>query len=291
LLLVCGTGWAQTSGNIGYEGRGGKANAEQHERTQRVLSKEDLPPTANSMFVDADVLMNVKADEYVAVFGLSQEGKTVQEASGKMDAAVREFTASLAALHVRAGDVSVDLVTEPKLYGYEVKGDVARERLEGFELKKNVSVHYTDPALLDQLMEAAAKSQIYDLIKVDYVVKDIAAVEAKLRREDAAVIKEKLAAYAHLLGTRVKPLPEVIADRSAIYYPSQLYDSYTAAESESVSRPANLSRLTVQQARKGRTFFFNGLDGNGFDRVVNPVVTEPVVQFTLYLKVKYEVVR
>ena len=34
---------------------------------------------------------------------------------------------------------------------------------------------------------------------------------------------------------------------------------------------------------------FNGLDGDGFDQVINPVVIEPVVQFTLYLKVKYEV--
>jgi hypothetical protein len=70
-----------------------------------------------------------------------------------------------------------------------------------------------------------------------------------------------------------------------------MYDSYTAAETESLTRPPNLSRLTVQQARKERTFFFNGLDGNGFDRVVHPVLLEPVVQFTLYLKVKYDVVR
>jgi len=31
------------------------------------------------------------------------------------------------------------------------------------------------------------------------------------------------------------------------------------------------------------------LDGDGFDLVLNPVITEPVVQCTLYLKIKYEV--
>ena len=46
----------------------------------------------------------------------------------------------------------------------------------------------------------------------------------------------------------------------------------------------------MEQERKARTFYFNALDGNGFDKVINPVVLEPVVQFTLYLKVKYEVV-
>ena len=48
-------------------------------------------------------------------------------------------------------------------------------------------------------------------------------------------------------------------------------------------------KYTVKNARKSRTFFFNALDADGFDTVINPVVIEPVVQFTLYLKVKYEI--
>jgi hypothetical protein len=44
----------------------------------------------------------------------------------------------------------------------------------------------------------------------------------------------------------------------------------------------------VQNARKSRTFFFNPLDADGFDMVINPVVIEPLVQFTLYLKVRFE---
>jgi len=43
----------------------------------------------------------------------------------------------------------------------------------------------------------------------------------------------------------------------------------------------------VQSARKNKTFYFNALSSQGFDHVVNPVIIEPVVQFTLYLKVKY----
>lgn len=41
--------------------------------------------------------------------------------------------------------------------------------------------------------------------------------------------------------------------------------------------------------RLSRTFYYNGLVGDGFDTVVNPVITQPVIQYTLYLKVKYEV--
>lgn len=292
LLLAClsfsALSLAQTSGNIGYEGGGGKARAEANERAQRVLSKEDLPPD-NSMFVDANVLMNVKADEYVAVFGVAREGTSVQNADDKMNATLQRFLGALKTLNIRTSDIYVDYITEPKIYEYELGGDVARERLSGFELKKNVSIHYADPAMLDKLLAAAGGAEIYDLIKVDYVVKDIKAVQAKLMTEAAAVIAEKLARDEKLLGVKVKSSPAVYAERPAIYYPSKMYDSYTAAEAESV-RPPSMQRYTVQQVRKGRTFFFNGLDGNGFDKVIDPVMLEPVVQFTLYLKLKYDVV-
>jgi hypothetical protein len=70
-----------------------------------------------------------------------------------------------------------------------------------------------------------------------------------------------------------------------------MYDSYAAYESEDIEQDEDQlkQRYTIKKARKSRTFFFNPLDADGFDAVVNPVVIEPVVQFTLYLKVKYEV--
>jgi uncharacterized protein YggE len=235
--------------------------------------------------------MNVKADEHVAVFGIAEDGTTVEEVNQKMDATVKEFAEALKALNIHDSDIYVDFITQPKIYAYDVANNIAREKLAGFELKKNVSVHYTDRDLLEKMVLAAAKSKIYDLIKVDYVVKDINAVQDKMMDEASAVIKQKLARDKKLLGIKVEARAEVYAERSAIHYPTEMYDSYTAAESESVSRPANMERLTVQQMRKGRTFYFDGLDGNGFDKVINPVIIEPVVQFTLYLKLKYEVVQ
>ena len=291
IVLSCAAGLAQTSGNIGYQQNGGKAKAEQSERSERIIAKEDLPPTNTSMFVDADVLMNVKADDFVAVFGLTQEGSSVEEADEKMASVIKQFTDSLHVLHVRDADIYVDFITQPKIYGYEITDTTAREKLTGFELKKNVSIHYSDRDLLDKLVAAAARAQIFDLIKVDYIVKDINAVQDKLMAEASGVIKQKIARYEKQFGIKVEPPAEVYAERPAIHYPTEMYDSYTAAESESLSRPPNLAKYTVVQARKGRTFFFNALDGNGFDKVINPIVVEPVAQFTLYLKLKYEVAR
>jgi uncharacterized protein YggE len=241
------------------------------------------------MFVEANVLMNVKADEYLAVFGVMQEGETVAECIEKMDALIQEFSEALAQLGVAEDDLFVDFVAQNKIYGFEVMNDIAREKLVGFELKKNVLIRYEDKSLLDQFVVAAARSQIFDLVKVDYVVRDPARIRDRLLEEAARIIKQKSARYEQLLGIKLLPPAQVYAERPAIYYPGELYDSYTAFESEAIGASYARQKYTTQTARKSRTFFYNGLDADGFDEVLNPVVTEPVVQCTLYLKVKYEV--
>jgi uncharacterized protein YggE len=254
------------------------------------VAKDDQPPTNTSFFVDASVLMNVKADEFVAVFGLLQECATVIECNQKMDATVASFKAGLKGLGITDADTYVDFASQNKIYGYKLTGAVAREELVGFELKKNIAVHYRDRDMLDRLTVLASQNKIYDLIKVDYVVKDTAAVQARLMDEAGKIVEQKLQRYVRLLGVKVRPPGLVYAERPSIYYPTEMYDSYAAYESEDIDQnDDNLKqKYTVKNARKSRTFFFNPLDADGFDNVINPVVIEPVVQFTLYLKVKFE---
>lgn len=282
---------AQASGNVAYSQTGGKRQAEQNERNKRALSPLEAPPTANTMFVEAGVLMNVKADEYVAIFAVNQECATVPECSQQMDATVAAFTAELQRLGIGKDDLFVDFAAQNKIYSYQVAGSVAKEKLVGFELKKNVAIHYKDKLLLDKLVIAASRSNIFDLIKVDYIVRDTGSVQNRLMEEAAKVIKQKTARYEKLLSIQLQPPAQVYAERHSIYFPTELYDSYTAFEAEDISPDyyRDRERYIVQKARKSRTFFFNPLGADGFDVVVNPVVIEPVVQFTLYLKVKYEI--
>jgi uncharacterized protein YggE len=279
----------QVGGNLGYAQSGAKARAEQREQAKRMIVDKAQPPTATTTFVEADVLINVKADEFVAVFGISQEGTTVEECSQKMQRVVKEFTDSLKAMAIADNDLFLDFVTQTKIYGFEVAGDIAQEKLVGFELKKNLSVHYKDRLLLDNIVVSAARSKIYDLIKVDYIVRDLKSIQNRLMDEAAAIVQQKSARYEKLLGIKLQPPAQIFAEKYATHYPSGMYDSYTAAESEEIAIQAQRQNRTVQLARKGRTFVFNGLDGDGFDQVIDPLITEPVVQFTLYLKVKYEV--
>jgi uncharacterized protein YggE len=280
---------AQVSGNIAYSSSGGKARAEQTDRASHHLTKEELPPTGTSSFVEANILMNVKADEYVAVFGIMHEGQTLNDCGKKMEATLAAFLAELKTLGIGANDVFVDFVTQNKIYGYQVEGDFLQEKLVGMELKKNVAIHYKDHALLDKLTLTAAKVQVFDLIKVDYIVKDVGAVQDRLMEEATRIVKKKMARYENLLGIRLQTPAQVYAEKTAVHYPTQMYDSYTAFESEEVRADPERKKYVVRHARKGTTLFYNGMAADGFDAVVNPVLTEPVVQFTLYLKVKYDV--
>jgi uncharacterized protein YggE len=291
LIFIAGYGvcFAQASGNSNYSRSGGKARAEQNERNKRALAQGEVPPTGTSMFIEASVLMNLKADEYVAVFGVLQECDAVPECNQKMDATTNQFAGELKQLGVGSQDIFVDFAAQNKIYGFQASGNIAKQRLVGFELKKNVSVHYKNKSLLDKLVIAASKASIFDLIKVDYIVTDTSGANARLMEEAARVIKQKAAEYEKLLGIRLLPPAQVYAAKPSIYFPTEMYDSYTAYESEDISDNNERQKYAVQGARKSRTFFFNALDTDGFDQVINPVVIEPVVQFTLYLKVRYEI--
>jgi len=289
LIMICPQQMpAQVSGNIGYSNSGGKTRAEQTDRALHGLSKEELPPTSTSSFVEANVLMNVKADEYVVVFGIMREAETLAECGKKMDATIAAFTEELKTLGIKGDDVFVDFVTQNKIYGFQAEGDFLQEKHVGMELKKNVVIHYKDHALLDKIALAAAKAQVFDLIKVDYIVKDVGAVQDRLMEEATRIAKKKMGRYEKL-GIKLQVPAQVYAEKSSIHYPTQMYDSYTAFESEEVRGDPDRKKYVVKHVRKSATLFYNGMGADGFDSVINPIVTEPVVQFTHYIKVKYEV--
>jgi len=293
IIACCSLAIAQSSGNVSYSQSGGSsscsASARQNERNKRAPIQGEVQ--TDGMFLEANVLMNVLADEYVAVFGVSQECVTVAECSQKIDAVITEFSKAVQQMGISSNDVTVDFATQSKIYEYKLSVDVAKEELTGFEVKKIVSIHYKDKQLLDTLVVAASRSKIFDLIKVDYMVKDQSAAENKVMEEATKIIKQKASRYEQLLGVKLQPPIQIIAERPSIYFPTEMYDSYTAQETQSMSNvfDRERARYAIQGARKSRTFFFNPLTGDGFDRVINPIVMEPVVQFTLYLKVKYGV--
>ncbi|HKB64927.1 MAG TPA: SIMPL domain-containing protein [Pyrinomonadaceae bacterium] len=278
LSVIC-----QESGNQGVYGR----------RTQRPnpssgtiygTEGKDLVPV---QLVEAYVLFNAAPDEFVAVFGIAQEAPTAVESNQKVNSQIEQFLAAATRLGVNRRDTYVDMITQNRIYNFGSAGNdnTIREKLSGFETKKTVSIRYKDRALLEKLLRAAAEASIFDLIKVDYVVADLSKIRSRLLEEASTVIKQKEETYTRLLGLRFKR-NAIIQESYETYYPAELYQTYTAAETGSVD-PNYQSGARVVRERKSSTSFLEPLDRSAFDVVINSGGLEPVVQCTLYLKVRY----
>ena len=281
LAICAGSCFAQEAGNVAY---GGNKRPKTSGVALGNLYSVEPKDSVVSTYLEANTMINAKADEYVAVFGLSQEGPTLTDCNAKMDQQIKEFTGGLEGLGIRGSDTFVDFIAQNKVYDYGTSGSTARERLSGFEVKKNISIRYKDRTILEKIQAIAAKASIFDLIKVDYIVGDLAAVRAALLEEAMKVIKKKEAVYTKLLDTKLRPL-SVYQEKYGKFSPSEMYSSYQAYETGSVDTSSRDMR--VVEKRKSRTFYFDPLDQGEFDTVINPVIVEPVVQFTLFLKVRY----
>ena len=282
VLICAGNSFAQESGNAVY----GNTRRKNTGVTTGNLYGIEPKDSVVSTFLEANVLMNVKADEYLAVFGVSQEGSTLLDCNKKIDLQIAEFTRSLQELGVAGADLFVDFVTQNRVYDFTVAAgsSTAREKATGFEIKKNILVHYKDRGMLEKMLIAASKSSIFDLIKVDYIVNDTATLREKLFEEASRVIKKKEERYSRQLG--IKPHSFVVAqEKYDMFFPSEMYSAYVAYETGSVDSGRE---MRVVEKRKSKTFYYNPLDESEFDQVINSLVLEPVVQFTLFLKVKYE---
>ncbi len=272
---------AQNSGNIVYSEANRKLGS-------TPVSLGAIPMPDNSgMLIPAHIQINIKADEYVAMFGLSQEGRTIQECIRKLDPQIENFSGELKNIGFRSEDVMIDHTTQTRTYDYQIKGTVANEKATGFIVKKTVSVHFKEKELMNKLMAAAAKSNVYDLVKVDYLINDATAVRERLFEESARIIKEKAGRYDKLLGLKFRSQIQITQEIYNTIFPAKSYDSYVAFESGNVSESAFSDRNRVNDARKDETFFFNTQDAGNFDYIINPIVTEPVVQFSLYLQIRY----
>lgn len=281
VLTAClAPAYAQEAGNAAYGG--------QRRKTSGVgtgnLSMTDPKDAVISHFIEANVLLNAKPDEYIAVFGVAQEGANVADSNQKLDARLQPFLASLQSIGIGKSDIFVDFITQNRVYDYAVAGNTVSEKLVGFEVKKNVAVRYKDAALLDRLLAAAAKSNIFDLVKVEYVINDMPRVRAALMAEAARIVKQKADSYANLLNIKMQPVA-VFQEKYNAFFPAEMYAAYTAYESGNVAE--HRANVNVLQRRKSSTFYYNPLHPGEFDAVLNSGSVEPMVQCTLYLKVKY----
>lgn len=231
--------------------------------------------------IEASVLVNLKPDAFVVVFGVDEEAPTSAVSNDKVNRKVAEFVEKLRPLGIARNDLFVDFITQNRVYDFSVENGVAIEHLTGFETKKTVAVRYKTREVFEPIVTAAASVGIFDLIKVDYIVTDFERVRTRLFDEAVKVIKDKEAKYVRSLGVALTPVG-LSSEKYDVSYPNEVYQRYQAFEASEVSN------YTREMKRKSFTFFYDPFEASRFDAVLAPLGIEPAVQFSLYLRMQYD---
>jgi len=186
--------FAQVSGNQAYgngydDGRNGNKNY--------VILQGD-----SAIVISANILLNSPADVYVVTLALSQDGKTIIECNDLIKKQIDDFKSSLKKLGVTEKDMYVDFISQTKIYDYTISGKTAEQVENGFEIKKNVTIRLNNPGDFDQLMIIASQHDIYDLVKVDYIINDTRKIYTQMMTAAADIINQKKQIYLQLASFR-----------------------------------------------------------------------------------------
>ena len=271
------TAQPQVSGNLLYD-----AN------TRIFFQQAEQPVRAtvqgNVLLLEVNAMMNAQANSYLAIFHVSQVGQTADEVDSLINARIDGFTSRMKKESLKVDDVFVDMLSFVPVFEYETirKGwsKYYQEIPAGFEIQKNIHVRFSDARVLDRIVTAAAKMEIYDLVKVDYIVKDQGACYDTLRTVALRALEKKLAAFTKL-GLKIEESHRTAGEQSNAHFPLERYTTYQAHSSMSLN--SKRKGQQVNDIRKPSTLFYNKVPYSRFDIVLHPEFTEPPVQYTYNL--------
>jgi len=289
LLFISNISFGQATGNKIYRNSNHSISL-QSERFKSQLPNHtiNIQPTTfsskSNIYLSIKGMVNLKADNYVAIFSLTQVGKTIQEINTLIDQRIQQAKAGLA--DEEGLEIYIDMISFVPLYDYEVEKKVFSKKTyneipSGFELKKNIHIQYQKSEQLNKIVTAMSAAEIYDLVKVDYFSNQIDTVKAELAQQAQKLLQQKLKNYQTLLGEPLDSMEKQVHDGYQIVYPIERYDAYQAYNSSSLqSKKAD----NVNRADKSTTLYYEAISDQGIDFVLNPTILEPSIQLMYEIK-------
>jgi len=276
LALISQSLFGQVSGNINYRG---KVSFPVNN------INVNLSPDG-SIVLSVKGLSNVQADSYVAIFSVTQAGKTTSEVNRLINERIRPVKSALESN--KEVSLFVDMISFVPVFEYEKEKKIFSKKTynevpKGFELKKSLHIHYRDSDLLNELISLCAASEIYDLVRVDYVCDSLEQKRNEMMEKARILVGEKLKNYQEMLGVELSSFEKNMADGFRVIYPGEQYNSYLAYFSNSLLLNKDADLVHVD---KSRTSFYQPIMAKEFDFVFNPIIVEPVIQILYEVKLK-----
>ncbi|MDZ4126765.1 MAG: hypothetical protein U1E02_21720, partial [Hydrogenophaga sp.] len=120
-----------------------------------------------------------------------------------------------------------------------------------------------------------------------YIVTDINKIYTQLFQTAMDVINGKKELYVKATNIKLLNSSQIYGESFYSFYPSQLYKSYTANITTEYSDYSSYSKR--KDLKKSTTYYYDKINYSGFDKVINPIVTEPTVEFVLMLQIKFDI--
>lgn len=243
-----------------------------------------------TLSINVNLLLEKTASTYRLTVGANQEEKEVKACDEKINTRINKLKAGLKQLGIKDKSIYIDFISQTKIYDYAIDQQKSTQIDNGFEIKKNIIIQFEDITLIDKIVSACAQAEIYDIIKLDYLDFEREAAYAQLYEEALAFCKERKDFLMKNNSGTASGRYRVTATNFNANYPKNLYKKYQAFESSqlNVYQKRYGNNYINKEARKNKTFYYNGVDISQFDKII--LLDAPIVgiQYVMSMTVVFE---
>ena len=248
--------------------------------------KRSIVSTDSTFTINVNVLLNKQADRYKLIMGAMQTGATPKEGLQKINKIIDSFNSQVLRLGISKEDIYVDFVSQTKIYDFIQQDARTMKQVEsGYEIRKNIIISLTRLDDIEKIILLASDNDIYNVVNVEYINDNLDAIHTQLLQEAFNIEKKKAKEYTDFCKMKTQGTPAVNETYHTIF-PKERYLSYTAYESSEYDRYSSGDKML---ARKDKTYYYEGANYSGFDKVIGNNSPQIGIQYVLSLSVTYTV--
>jgi uncharacterized protein YggE len=241
-----------------------------------------------TVVLEVNALYNQKASSYTVILNMKQFGKTAEETDRLFNDRYAAFVSAISNEGIKKEDIYLDMISFVPVYEFvEEKRFFSRstynEIPKGFEIQQNIHISYKDSKVLSKIISAAARNEMYDIVKVDYFVDKNEDIYFELRKRAIDYINKEIVQFESL-GIELDAAYRLIAEEEKSSFPTDRYSSYSSFSSQSLD---GTTKGKVKTSEKSVSSYYDKIPYDKFEIVINPNILEPVVQYMYNLKVKF----
>ena len=237
--------------------------------------------------IEINALYNAKANSYLAILSIIQNGKTAVAVDSVVNIRYNGFRNDLSEYGVKKEDIFLDMISLVPVFEMQVDKKLFSKTYNevpvGFKLQKNIHIYFEKGDVLDRILTVAAKHEIYDLVKVEYFVNNTEAIYDSLVDVSINALNKKVKKLEKL-GIVLDTLKHVYLDQKSVYFPVDRYKAYQSYGGISLTNGKAGATINSQ---KTPTMFYNKLPYHRYDIIINPAFREPAVQYSYNIRIRY----